>query len=254
MKKFIIILLAMFFTNCLAAAPTSSEVNAVLTKYANNPKGWSALNYAIEEGDIEAALILVEHVRDFNKIDDGVDAIHRVFLPALVPEPREIAKAEKTLIKKLIDVGVDINRRVLAGALQTPLTLAIQLDARDIVIYLLDHRANPNIGGPIYQAIKKSDYELVEILMMYGVDINLKRKSTPQSPLLAAVSKGDVQLVHLFLKNNANPNISIGYSGSKNSPPIPVLNLALMKCDQDPSNPARVKIVDLLIEYGAKVS
>ena len=254
MKTKAIILLTMFFTSCLVAAPTPSEVNAVLTKYANNPKGWSALNYAIEQKDFEAAMVLVDHVKDFNRIDGGVDAIHRVFIQALEPNPREITEIEKTLIKKLVDVGAEINRRVLHGALRTPLTLALQLDARDIVIYLLNHRANPYIGYPLWDVIWKSDYELAELLIRAGVDLNFRDKSMPSAPLIAAISRGDIKMVHLFLKNKANPNTCIKSMHNNLSPPIPALNFALMKCESDPSNPARAEIVDLLIQYGAKLT
>lgn len=51
--------------------PTPCEVNAVLTKYVNNQKGWAALNYAIEQNDFQAAVILIEYIKNFKDADDS---------------------------------------------------------------------------------------------------------------------------------------------------------------------------------------
>lgn len=199
----------MFFTSCLVAASTTSELNTVLTKYANNPKGWSALNYAIEEGDITAAIILVDHVRDFNRIDDRFNPLCRVFKNPYAKK-RKLSAEEKILIDAILEKGANVKWEETGD--QLPLTFAVYVGDKNIVIKLINKGANINEGNgsPIRGAIFH----------------------TPNS----------VKTVKILLEKGANPNI-VRSDGK-----------SLLDEVLDSKQANRDTIVDLLIQYGTKVS
>jgi len=246
MKK-VIILLAMFFTSCLAAEPTPSEVTAVLTKYANNQKGWSALNYAIEEGDIAAALILVEHVRDFNRVDGSYSPLCRVLIRT-VDKQRKLSDDERALVESLIQKGANVKWEKTGD--QLPLYHAVRLDDKDIVLKLLEKGANINegINLPIRAALYPPKYGMVKLLISKGAKID---QTDNYSPLFTAISGGDIKIMKLLLDKGANPNaIETGSNGNGTYYKTSVLDMALkLKPSHD-----RDAIIDLLIQYGAKVS
>ncbi|KIY00906.1 uncharacterized protein Z520_03572 [Fonsecaea multimorphosa CBS 102226] len=140
----------------------------------------------------------------------------------------------KKLVELLVDYGSDVNGKNGEG--ETPLFTAIQARRIDIMIFLLDHGANPNLPGPkhllwpsTYQPkalqlllsrgadLKKcpgvlelatsiNNLESVTTLLKAGVDPNAKKDGT-YTPLCSAIRDNRGELVSLLLANGADPNL-----------------------------------------------
>lgn len=108
---------------------------ATLSKYNNHPKGWSPLNYAIEEQDYASALILIEYTADINKVDAEFDALIRLLVKARQNPNKKISDLQIQVIRKLIKFRINILCDVYA---QNALELAIFLKNHEIIAILCD--------------------------------------------------------------------------------------------------------------------
>ena len=59
-----------------------------------------------------------------------------------------------------------------------------------------------NSGIPLYEAIKNNDIELVKLLLIQGVDINI-RDNYGETPLFKAAQNGKTEIVKLLLDKGA---------------------------------------------------
>ncbi|EXJ66932.1 uncharacterized protein A1O5_10127 [Cladophialophora psammophila CBS 110553] len=140
----------------------------------------------------------------------------------------------KKLAELLVDYGSDVNGKNGEG--ETPLFTAIQAKRVDIMIFLLDHGADPNLPGPkhllwpsTYQpralqlllsrgadfkkcpgilelATSINNLESVTILLKAGVDPNAKKDGV-YTPLCSAIRDNRGELVSLLLANGADANV-----------------------------------------------
>ncbi|KIW95692.1 uncharacterized protein Z519_04277 [Cladophialophora bantiana CBS 173.52] len=140
----------------------------------------------------------------------------------------------KKLAELLVDYGSDVNGKNSEG--ETPLFTAIQAKRVDIMIFLLDHGADPNLPGPkhllwpsTYQpkalqlllsrgadfkkcpgilelATSINHLESVTILLRAGVDPNAKKDGV-YTPLCTAIRDNRGELVSLLLANGADANV-----------------------------------------------
>ena len=128
------------------------------------------------------------------------------------------------LIKEALEEGINVNSKNNNG--DTPLRLAVirrnvqkgwsgrsygkyyDKDYLNIIKLLLEHNANPNIKSkilgstPLLLSVYRSDYELTNIMIKYGVNVNSKNKFG-NTPLMAAAKYGPLKLVKLLLENGA---------------------------------------------------
>lgn len=218
----------------------------ILKKYSNNPKKWSALNYAIEQRDFESARVLTDYVIDLNRVDDSWSPIFRIFINAMSSKEQKLSEPEINLIQILIEKGVDVKWNKKSG--YSPLSIAVYMGRDDLVSALLKNGANVNEpqGLPIHDAVDKSNYKIATFLIQAGA--NLDPDTLGVSPLCTATGLSDIEMVRLLLTNGANPNAK--NTQQSNS----ILGLALMKNASDPSNKNSTEIIELLLQYGAKLS
>ncbi|XP_066946236.1 LOW QUALITY PROTEIN: ankyrin repeat and SOCS box protein 14-like [Macrobrachium rosenbergii] len=96
------------------------------------------LHVAAEKGLLEVAQLLIKRGSEFNWADDaGRTVLHALLFPPLVRDTLI------PLMNLFIDRGCDVNARMTDGT--TPLMLAVQCNAKEAVLRLLDCGADPNI-------------------------------------------------------------------------------------------------------------
>jgi len=109
------------------------------------------------------------------------------------------------LIALAVVAGADPNHAVC------PLGRAVSTGSLNLVTILLDLGANPNSlffpwdfpWDPLSYAILRGFYDVVELLVRRGLQVNRTRYNTP---LGVAASVGDCQFINFFLDHGADPN------------------------------------------------
>jgi ankyrin repeat protein len=94
----------------------------------------------------------------------------------------------------------------------TPLGLASFFGYIEIVKFLLDAGADPNIASnnqlkvaPLHSACAISNYEIAELLIKHGADVNAKQ-TQGVTPLHSAAHNGQPALAKLLIENGADLN------------------------------------------------
>eukprot|EP00928_Gymnodinium_smaydae_P067811 TRINITY_DN50806_c0_g1_i1.p1 TRINITY_DN50806_c0_g1~~TRINITY_DN50806_c0_g1_i1.p1 ORF type:complete len:495 (-),score=102.93 TRINITY_DN50806_c0_g1_i1:386-1834(-) len=94
---------------------------------------------------------------------------------------------------------------------RTPLHYAVELSRSQIVLALLNARANPNLGDakavtPLHLAVEDDHDALVDLLIAHGADVNLgnRRIGMDSSPLLQAVYAGNSAMAQKLLRARAD--------------------------------------------------
>jgi ankyrin repeat protein len=120
---------------------------------------------------------------------------------------------------------------------ETPLILAIRNDRQDIVKYLLEEGADPNLQNevaqdlhyylmrdgvrnvyPLITSMFFSSVVIVEMLIQFGAAVNVK--SVSSTPLSIAAFRGGFQKVDCLLRAGADPNFISDYAGGVADIPI----------------------------------
>jgi ankyrin repeat protein len=172
---------------------------------------------------------------------------------------------------KLIDIavkhGADINvHNNNDKAINSPLSLAIAYCDVDLVNACIKFKAeiNDSISGwtPLcdaaqeYQRNPKIYFQIIELLIANGADINLKNRLNGETPLLAISGNVDDQylfLIQYFLEKGSNCDV---YDFLKNSP---LLNFMERWNDRSAKDIIKnekiiIKIVELMIKNNAQPS
>jgi hypothetical protein len=146
------------------------------------------------------------------------------------------------VMKKLSEwTNTQLPEEYLGDYTESSLINAVRNGNVDIVKKCLVKGLNPDIkegllNNPIlYIATSKGYKDIVELLLKYGADPNIKNNDA--TPLLLASSRGDKEIVELLLNHGADPNFKNKYDDTP-------LYQASRKKYKD--------IVDLLKKYGAK--
>lgn len=116
------------------------------------------------------------------------------------------------LIKMLIDHHIDIN--TLNHQYLSPLIVAIYQKEYSIIKFLLESGANPNYYGPennnnpLVIAINKSNIPVIELLLEYDIEVNVRDKylRTPIHHLFASKNDIPIEIKKILLKKLDNIN------------------------------------------------
>jgi len=165
-------------------------------KYSN------PLNNAVNRGNLEIADLLLKHGAKKNNL----------FIFNYLDFYNSTKKYKG--IKFAIEQGADVNFVDKNG--DTVLCEAVNNNNFDIATFLLDSGANPDInyhsfhayGTPLHCAIFKDDYEMTELLVNKGANVDLCCYDV--TPLTQSVIKENLKIVKMLLKNGANPDLPDG--------------------------------------------
>jgi ankyrin repeat protein len=181
------------------------------------------------------------------------------FLAATVQKNKDLDKDLRAAIlfgkideaKRLIEAGVDVNKRFNLGASRniTPLYFAVSLGQADIGKLLIESGADVNIkfGGANLlhvAALYGGNRAVAEFLIAKGLDVNTKctahGKAKDTTPLHAAAGKDNIEVTEVLIRNGA------------------VLEAKVFKNHYTPLHVAarnnKKRVAELLIAKGAEVN
>lgn len=259
----------------VASGPNLNVIE-ILKKYATNPNNWSALNYAIEKEDFEAALVLIDYTSDINKIDKGVNAINRLLNAVILKQQSDynlrLSNEQMDVVKKLIQNEIDLHGQTLSLACRVgseeivelilskgidvnenygmAIVGAVNVGNMNIIRLLISKGADVNKQHPICTAVMHKNYEAIALLLQAGAKINYENNS---QPLTYAIASLDVQMVKFLLENGADPNIKMGGGAWSVSNSFLVFAFEQNEATEM-SKKCKYEIVDLLLEHGAKLA
>ena len=162
---------------------------------ARSYHGYTALMWASEYGNLEAAKLLIENGADVNAKDKYGDT-------ALI----EAGHLE--VVKLLIENGADVNAKNEDG--KTALMRASREGHLEVVKYLIENGADVNAkSNNGWTALMRASYnghlEVVKYLIENGADVNAKRDSG-RTALMSASSEGNIEIVKLLIENGTDVN------------------------------------------------
>lgn len=124
------------------------------------------------------------------------------------------AASRPNIMRLLIGAGADVNASDDSNY-KVPLAWAIDLtDPKDrytVAKVLIDSGANVNVGNgstPLMEAVSKGDVRLVELLIATGADVNLHNNDASNAYSVAAIL-GDQKLKRILLEAGADPTVGV---------------------------------------------
>ncbi|KAI1129979.1 ankyrin repeat-containing domain protein [Nemania abortiva] len=207
------------------------DAASILLKYGANPNLPPASDHdspfvlAIIKQDMHFIRLLLMYGADVNQMTTDGETI----LTKMISK-----KSSRSLIGMVLDYGAEVNGKTREG--KTALFEAITAGRVDIVIALLDHKADPNLPGPkhmlwpaTYQpnclqvlltrgadfkktpgimelATSINQIESVRVLLKAGVNPNAKKDGV-YTPLCSSIRDNRPDIFHLLLANGADPNV-----------------------------------------------
>ena len=174
---------------------------------------------AVSYGSDDVVRILAEHGADLqHRSAAGIPAIHAAArgetLSSLLEFPSRVD------VDQLDDAGstalhldlstVNFKRLVNAGAKleiqdktagDTALTCVAYFDNMECAEYLLKHGvdinlASPCYGAPLHQACRRSNWDMMKMLIEHGADVNQACDGLPGTPIQAALLRYDAEPPH----------------------------------------------------------
>jgi ankyrin repeat protein len=178
------------------------------------------LNVVDEEGQTPAATIMHEGYAGANQGPETAEArashrrcaeIARILLAAGANATIHLAAYAGDLekVKSIVATGTDVNTRDKDG--RTALHWAAVAGRKDVVVFLMDHGANPNAGEkrwghtPLHGAVRHGQTDVAEVLIAAGANLEAKT-SDQETPLFIAASSGHMALTESLLTHGANVN------------------------------------------------
>ena len=227
-----------------------------------------SLEKAISEGNSESVKLLIEKSKGL--------ILNVSICSSYTPLTFAIAKNNFKMVELLINAGADVSLE--DGKSRLPLELAVEKNNLEIIQFLIektteqsknhwnilsgkaeikkllkDKSKDLNISSipsdsicrkytPLTYAIAINDFEIVQELICSGADVN-REDDAGWLPLVIAVSKGNLEILKLLLRNGANPNMI-------NMKPCTPVEYPLAKAIEIND----VEAVEILIEHGANVN
>lgn len=176
-----------------------------------DPAGATPLHVAVDEGQGEAALLLLQLGASAAIPDDkGFSPLHL----AIIREDPAVAQA------LIAAPGVDLNCKSFPPPRPefdgpppetTPLNIAVEMRQVEIVRALLAKGANPNVpdgngNNAAHIALDTDQLSLLEELLKAGADANAGNKEY-HSPAHFCALKGKTEALKLYLAAKADPNL-----------------------------------------------
>ncbi|VDI05918.1 Hypothetical predicted protein [Mytilus galloprovincialis] len=196
--------------------------------------GWTPLQVAIQEGNEDIGVFLIEKGCDYNfhdrhSVTPFEDAVNRnlsKIIGALISkgvkpdEPLSTGnlaicvaaeKSYKELLQTLINGGASVNSVNNEGA--TPLYIASKEGHNGLIQTLLNARANVNMPcekgeqhTPLIAATAAEQFDVIKLLLKNNCDINAPDKDG-WTPLWHAYGNNDEDSMKLLLKSGADKNV-----------------------------------------------
>ena len=159
----------------------------------NGIQGAPILFGVIRNGDNEMARLLLEYEAE-SKFE-GTTALHTTY-----------NCPKQALVRLMLDYGAHIDARDSSG--QTPLYLASRGGFASIVELLLEEGASPNeIISERRTALYRSRGDVIELLLRYGADPALGHGRFGETKIYNAAWYNEMEVVELLLKFEADVNI-----------------------------------------------
>lgn len=195
----------------------------------HNRTGVTLLHMAVENGWFEITRDLLQ-----KKANIDAASVLRV-TPVHIAFDRE----DRKIITLLLTYGVDVNQTKFG---RTLLQIAVECEWMELIHTLLEKKFNINSftdkGVTIfYTAIKQRNLKIVELLLSFGADVNLRNLKTNRSPLQCAVGMLWYEVVEKLLIQGAEVNAVASDNEC-------ALSIALARRDE--------RMTRLLLDYGGK--
>ena len=174
---------------------------------AAQPDGATALAWAAQRDDLDAAELLIRAGANVNAANDY----------GATPLWLACTKANAAMVEKLLQAGADPDAALLTG--ETPLMAAAARGSLDVVKLLLAHgvdvNAKENRGGQtaLMWAVAEERPEVARALVEHGVDVHA-RSHGGFTALLFAARQGDVDSARTLLAAGAELNEGTPKDGS----------------------------------------
>lgn len=257
--------------SCIFINSVNSK-NLKLTKYlieigvdvnAKSDRGYTPLNIAVFNQDIDTAKLLIKHGADVNAnsssnsnnlyysifrkntelakllLENDANITNEKIATTVHPLVHAVANENFEMVKLLIKYEIDVNAKDSRG--QTPI-FAIQ--SKKMAQLLINNGANINIRDTssgktiLFNFIRRGNLDLVELLIENGADINIKDKSD-STPLFSAISKKREDMIRLLIESGVNVNLQ----GERGYTPLAMAALW-----------ENLEVIELLIKNGADVN
>ena len=161
------------------------------------PEGVTALNAAVDQGDVLGARALLKDCPALAGVADGSGGL---------PLHAAAFKRNAAMVLVLLDAGADVNAQKPADGWSA---LHFAANSGDLVTarILLDKGAQVNLrkkdgGTALHAAAMMGQKEMVELLIARGADVNA-RKDDGWTPLRFAAWKERGEIVQILRKNGA---------------------------------------------------
>ncbi|KAE9371781.1 ankyrin [Stipitochalara longipes BDJ] len=144
--------------------------------------GEMPLQYAVSNGREDIVDIIMEFRPNLHLQDNIGDTALNSF--------NEEGETSISMIRSLLNGGSDIETR--SNTRETPLCRAVRFEKLELVKYLISRKANLNakgtkFGGPLHIACRWNNFEITEMLVKSGADVDLvDEESSAATPLQSA--------------------------------------------------------------------
>lgn len=159
-----------------------NQIQSSLKKYAKNPFGWSALNYAIEKNDFKAALIIATHCENVHQRD-----------PYMMDSPQKINALERLLY----------HTRVKQGSKVEPSDEVVKI-AYVLLERGIDVKGGPDVFSPLITACYFNIEDLIIRFTEMGVDVNASQGFS----LYLLIENGNLNMANYLINKGANTKLN----------------------------------------------
>lgn len=255
----------------------TDELIKIIKKLSENPKGWSALSWAISQNDYHSALMIVDFCSDIDRIDDKYSPLNRLCWAAMTQNT--LMPIQITLLKKLIDSGASVSGNLATNTSPLaicclhgikdyidiilrkkidinqfgglPLRMAIRRGDVDLVKYLISKGANPKLPAILSIAVQEYQIDILDLIFRSGGDI--QQTGLLRIALIPGIYNGNqdkqLNMLRFLLNKGANPNNLIGIQDSST-----IFNVALqLPAENEKDKIFRQNVINTLLAFGAKI-